>query len=179
MKLKGIDCTNSYTDKTVNLLIKFDESDCKELYGLVDDWISKIGKNIFITIKEIRKKRSLNANAYFWTLLNQLAVKMNTTSDDLYKHYVRDYGVFQMILVAGADKEEAKKAFIDRWAKGHDSSGWFAEDFGNCIKVYFGTSTYDSKEMSRIINAVVEDCKSAGINTLTPDEIAHMVAVLG
>lgn len=179
MYLKGIDCTNSYKDRSYNLLLKFDEADEKDIKAIVDDWITKIGKKVMISIKEIRKKRSLNANAYFWVLLNDLAVKLNTTSDELYKRYVREYGVCQMILVSGSDKEEAKKAFIERWGKGHDSSGWFAEDFGNCIKVYFGTSTYDSKEMSRIIEAVVEDCKSAGINTLTPDEIAHMVAVLG
>ena len=179
MVLKGIDCTNSYTDRAVNLMLKFDEADAPEIYKTVDDWITKIGKKVTLTIKENRKKRSLNANAYFWVLLNDLAIKLNTTRDELYKHYVREYGVSQMVLVSGKDKAEAKKEFIDRWAKSHDSSGWFAEDFGNAIMVYFGTSTYDSKEMSRIINAVVEDCKASGINTLTPDEIAHMVSMIG
>ncbi len=176
MILKDIKCRNSYRDHEVELSLIFDDTFQKDIEKLADDTLGKIGKKILINIKQLRKKRSLNANAYFWVLLNDLAIKLDTTVDELYKRYVREYGVSQLVLVPG--NEEAKTEFIKQWGRGHDSTGWFAEDFGKCIRVFFGTSTYDSKQMARIIQAVIDDCKAAGINTLTPDEVAHMVSVL-
>ena len=39
-----------------------------------------------------------------------------------------------------------------------------------------GSSTYDKKEMSELINGLVTECKELGIETLPPEELARMMA---
>ena len=40
------------------------------------------------------------------------------------------------------------------------------------VVLYYGSSTYDTKQMASLIDAVVEACKSVDIDVATPDEIA-------
>jgi hypothetical protein len=39
------------------------------------------------------------------------------------------------------------------------------------VVLYYGSSVYDSKQMSRLIELIVQDCKANGIETLTPHEL--------
>ena len=39
------------------------------------------------------------------------------------------------------------------------------------VTVWYGSSVYDTEQMSRLIDAVVEDCKAVGIETMTPEEL--------
>ena len=43
------------------------------------------------------------------------------------------------------------------------------------VRTYFGSSSYDTREMSVLINSIVDDCKEQGIETMTPDELKSMV----
>ena len=42
--------------------------------------------------------------------------------------------------------------------------------------VLAGSSTYDTKEMSELINGLVAECKEQGIETLPPEELARMMS---
>lgn len=42
------------------------------------------------------------------------------------------------------------------------------------LQCYFGSSTFDSKEMASFIDGIVSECKEMGIETLPPDEIERM-----
>lgn len=126
---------------------------------------------IVIELKKKRQRRSLSANAYFWQLVNKVAVKLNSSDQDVYRNLVKDFGVSTTLRV----RDEAKEAFIRAWTAGKDSSGWFVEDLGHeVVRAYSGTSTYSTKEMSRIIDGLVEECKALNIETMTPDELAHL-----
>lgn len=128
-------------------------------------------------IKMKREKRSLNANAYAWKLLDQLADAVGSTKEELYRRSIKDVGVFRDFPVT---KDEIP--FIKTlWEK--QGTGWITElvdyqengdDF--IIRCYYGSSTYNTKQMSRLIDYIVEDCQSVGIETKTPDEIALMKA---
>jgi len=138
--------------------------------------IIKDGKEIVVEVKEKRKKRSLNANAYFWQLVNKVAQKLNCTDQDVYRRLVKDYGVSTTLMV----RPEAQEAFVQIWTEGKDSSGWFCEDLGHgVIKAYSGTSTYNTQQMSRIIDGLVEECKELNIETLSEDELTHMKTMWG
>lgn len=59
----------------------------------------------------------------------------------------------------------------------------YCEDFGEAelngkkfthIRVYAGSSTYDSREFSIFIDGVIDECKELGIETMTPDEIERL-----
>lgn len=131
------------------------------------------GKDYQLTLKPYRKKRSLDANAYFWSLVNLLSVAVGTSPREIYREYVRDIGGNYYVVPV---KTELVKDFSESWCFGHD--GRIAEDMGPCktvqgynnVRVYIGSSDYDSGQMSRLIDLVVADCKECGIETLTPKE---------
>lgn len=129
-------------------------------------------KDLIISIKEFKKRRSVSQNAYLWVLLNELAIKLHSTKDEIYKEFVKDYGLFTILPI----KNEAVESFIDKWCK--NGIGWFCQNLGESklngytkLIAYYGTSTYNTSEMNRVIEAVVDSCKENGIETLTPDEI--------
>lgn len=126
-----------------------------------------------IELKKKRKSRSMSANRYFWTLVHQLAVKLGLTDDEVYRELVRDYGVSEMLAIP----DEQKKVFARGW--GRDSTGWFVEDMGaGLLRIYYGTSVYNTQEMSRIIDGLVRECKTQGIETMTDDELRALMATI-
>lgn len=137
------------------------------------------GQSLSVEIKKYRQKRSIDANAYCWVLCQKLAEKIGGTKEDIYKEAIRRAGQFDFVAVA----DKAVDQFIKAWqAKG---LGWYAEtmpskiDGCKKVMVYYGSSVYDSKEMAHLINYIVDECKSQGIETATPDELARMMSEWG
>lgn len=130
---------------------------------------------ISCNIDKWREKRSLNSNAYAWVLMDKIAKKLNTTKEEVYKTIIKKKGVFEALPI----KNIAVNSFIKKWqSKG---LGWVCEvDRASTIPnytlvlAYFGTSTYNSKEMSDFIDEVVFEAQKQGIQTETPDKIEEM-----
>lgn len=129
-------------------------------------------KELNVKVTSFSQKRSLSQNAYMWTLLNQLGEKLNKSKDDVYRHYIRDFGVFEIIPI----KNEAADRFKRNWSK--NGLGWFVEDLGESklkgftkLIAYYGSSTYNSQEMSRLVDAIVQDCHDQGISAMTLKDI--------
>ena len=132
-------------------------------------------KEYILTVKEHKKKRSLNANGYAWALLDKLAERLNIAKTDIYKSYIKEIGG-NSDLVCCIDRAvpELCKAWSSR------GIGWLTETdkskLPGCtnVRLYYGSSVYNTAQMSRLIELIVQDCKTYGIETLTPDEIARM-----
>lgn len=127
-----------------------------------------------IDITEYRKARSLDANAYMWVLLEQLAEALKTTAIDLYKKYVHEVGVYKDFEM----REEVSKTFIHLWQE--KGIAWLIDKLdsvgGNVtLRAFYGSSVYNTKQMSRLIESVVEDCKHAGIPTLSDIELKSLI----
>lgn len=137
--------------------------------------LNKKKRDYTAEIKEYRKKRSLDANAYFWQLCGQLAEALNRKKEDLYRDYIKDYGIFRDFTLTEAEA----KTLCYMWER--HGTGWvtervdFAED-GNrvVIRAYYGSSVYNTRQMSRLIDNVVQDCHAVGIETLTPLELERL-----
>lgn len=132
-------------------------------------------EKLVVEVKKRRQRRSQDANGYFWALCSQIAEKLNLTKEEVYRHEIKQVGECQMLTLQNDDIEKAIKTFSDAWSL--NGIGWFTETadlYGNTavIIAYFGSSTYDIKQMSRLIDNVVEECKELGISTLTPSELA-------
>ena len=134
------------------------------------------GRDIDLTVKAFRKKRSLNANAYMWELCTLLAEKIGINKDEVYREAIRVAGVFRDMEMA----EDAVSTFQTAW--GMLGTGWVTErvDDGKregtaLIRAYYGTSKYNTKQMSRIIDGLVQDCKAAGIPTLDELEVERLI----
>ncbi len=137
-----------------------------------------------ITIKRHREKRSLDANAYCWVLIDKLAQKLQGTTpikkSEIYRDFVRNVGGNTGTVCC---TEKSANAFCEVWQS--NGLGWQAEKCESKIKgcvnvvIYYGSSTFDTAQMSRFINLVVDECKQQGIDTKTPYEIAEMLARWG
>ena len=139
------------------------------------------GKRYELTLKQQRKKRSLDANAYAWVLMGKLAAKLSLpqapiTPEDIYREAIRDVGDNYEVTPIRDDAVEHWKAIWS--AKG---TGWICDDLGPSkiegytnIRNFYGSSVYDTAQMSRLIDVIVEACKKCGIETLPPEELRHL-----
>lgn len=163
---------------SAQLTIECDMKEAAELQRIIDE-AGKIDseKEYTVSIKRRKKKRSLDANAYMWVLLKELAFKVENSPIELYKYYVRGFGQYYVIPV----REDALEAFSKVWSS--RGIAWFVDDIGPCrrtkgyhnLKAYYGTSEYDTKSMSRLIDEVVLDCKAQGIETMSREEINYLL----
>lgn len=124
-------------------------------------------------LKERRKKRSMNANNYFWQLVDQIAAALGRVKEDLYLEYIKQVGVFKDFTLS----EEQAKTFRVAWSM--LGVGWPTQqvdyDGDNVvIRAYYGSSQYSTRQMSRLIDMAVEDAKDLGIEVLTPLELERM-----
>ena len=129
-----------------------------------------------ITAKKYRKKRSLDANAYCWVIMTQIAnhPDVKSSKEEVYEEMLQKYGyLYQdekgyipVTVKAGVDMSK----IVGHW-KFYKSNGKF--DSYLMIK---GSSEYNTAEMSHFIDMVVQEAKELGIETLTPDELERMKA---
>lgn len=145
---------------------------------LVDEMRDK--DKLSVEIKPWRERRSLDANAYFFVLADKLATKLGTTKVEIYREFIKDVGANNEVVCV---KNSAVERLCYAWER--NGLGWLTETFPSkidgCTNVvlYYGSSTYDTAQMSRLINLVVEACKEQGIETMTPAELARLVEMWG
>lgn len=126
-------------------------------------------------VKEYKEKRSLDSNAYAWTLLGKLQDKLHIAKEDIYKSLIKEIGSYEVIPV----RDEAVERFRQAWSK--NGLGWITETtksklegFTNVI-AYYGSSSYNTSEMSRLIELIVQECRQQGIETKTQQEIDSLL----
>lgn len=123
-------------------------------------------------IKRLYNRRSGRANAYFWELCGKLAAVLNMRSTDIYRGYIRDIGDnSRMIPIAN---EQQKELITRLWSA--QGLGWVVEDAGGGMLIcYYGSSTYDTRQMGRLIGLVAQDCQDQGIEVAPPGDILRWV----
>lgn len=134
----------------------------------------KKGKEWEVEFKQIRRKRSLSANAYAWVLIDKLAQRLGISKMEVYREQIRLYGNSYIAVINKADL----KRFKETWAG--NGLGWivqpFNESFGNVeVLAYPGTSTYNTAEMARFIDGLVTECREQGIETMEPGKLKSLV----
>ena len=130
-----------------------------------------------LTIKVFRKKRSLDANAYAWVLIGKLADVMRIPPTVVYKNAIQNIGGNYEIIPI---REEAVDKFKEVWEK--QGLGWPCVDMGPSkiqgyknLRAYYGSSTYDTRQMSQLIDALIQDCKALDIETLSEEKLSAMM----
>ena len=130
---------------------------------------------VSVEVKRWRERRSLDANAYCWTLIDKLAAARGLSKPEVYREAIRGIGgVSETVCVT----DKAVDRLMQSWS--HNGLGWFAETMPSkipgCTNVilYCGSSTYDTKQMSDLIDHIVQDCKAVGIETLPPQELERL-----
>lgn len=139
-------------------------------------WDELHEKFVEFTLKKYRKKRSLDANAYAWVLIDMLSKRMNRTKTDVYIDAVKDVGGNTDIVCV---QDKAVDKLREGWNK--NGIGWVTETtpskLEGCTNVilYYGSSTFDTAQMARMIDNLIQDCQAVGIETMPPDELAALL----
>lgn len=136
--------------------------------------------DVDVTVKKHREKRSLDANAYFWVLVDQLTEKTRIPKTDIYRRYIREIGGnHEMVCVIDSAVEKLRNG----WE--HNGLGWQTDTMPSripgCTNVilYYGSSTYNTRQMSHLIDMAVQDCQEQNIETLSPEKLAGMMEEWG
>lgn len=132
-------------------------------------------------IKEYRERRSLDANAYCWVLIGKLSAALGLPPEEVYKEAIQDVGGnYEVVPIKAEAVETWKRIWIG------SGTGWICQDMGESklkgyrnLMCFYGSHVYDTQQMSRLIDVIVEECKLQGIETKTPDELARMVQEWG
>ncbi len=128
-------------------------------------------KLLTITTKLFRQKRSRDANSYSWVLMQKIAETIKSDKGSVYLDMLGRYGVFTHIIV--------RPGVVDRVMSEWRTVKNLGEvtvsgQTGIQLQCYFGSSTYDTKEMSVFIEGIVSECHELGIETATPEELERM-----
>ena len=135
--------------------------------------------NIDVEAKKHREKRSLSANAYCWVLCDKIAKEISKdgtamTKENIYKDAILQIGTFEPMIV----EEKAFDNFKRIWEK--QGLGFLIQEVtrkDKCVKVhcYYGSSTYNTKEMSLLIDLLVGLATSLDIETKPKAEIDSLL----
>ena len=133
--------------------------------------------DINLTVKKYRKPRSKDANAYAWVIIDKIAEALSITKVEVYRRAIRDIGGVSEIVCV---RDAAIQRLRDGWE--HNGIGWQTETMPSKIEgctnviLYYGSSTYDTKQMSTLIDHLVTDAKALGIETMSPEELASLIS---
>lgn len=157
-------------------MISFEINEKNDFKLMVDEL--REHEKLTIEVKPFRARRSLDANAYCWVLIDRLAEKLSESKEVIYRQYITHIGGNSEIVCV---KNHAVERLCSGWRR--NGLGWQTETFDSKISgctnviLYYGSSVYDSAQMSRLLDLIIQDCKALDIPTETPDEIARLKAM--
>ena len=128
-------------------------------------------ETISVEIKKYSKRRSLDANAYCWTIIDKIAEKTGERKTDVYRHAIKEIGGVSTIICV---KDIAADSLCRNWSE--HGTGWMTEKtrskIPGCTNVtlWYGSSVYDSKQMAALIDSVIQEAEQYGISTITEKE---------
>ena len=160
-------------------IVRFETLDVKYSPELMHKYNDK---KMAVEIKEKRGGRSLDANAYCWVLCDKIAQTkgLRVKKGDVYRRAIRDYGVTTVVPVETDRLDMILQAWDDQgYGNDHDIIGKSKFDGYTNVRLYVGSSKYDSKEMAVLIDGLVADAEELGIDTMTTSEIEELKRLWG
>ena len=157
------------SDSTQNITVTVSEN-FREQYEEL-----KNGK-VNIEIKKARQHRSLDANAYCWKLIDLIAAKTGISKTEIYRAAIKEIGGVSTIVCV---QDKAVDRLREGWQK--NGLGWQSDTFKSQIEgctnviLYYGSSTYDTAQMSRLIDELIQEAEQQGIPTITEKEEAELL----
>ena len=134
-------------------------------------------KDVTVEIKNASNRRTNNQNAFAWKLIDEIAAASHTKISDVYRNAIREIGGVSTMV---GMKDDAIPVFRESWEKGHlgrqieiipgsTKPGW------SNVKIFFGSSEFDTEQMSRMIDNLIQDAEALGIPTITEKELERML----
>ena len=158
--------------KTKKPVLMIEVNERNDFEQLVDDMKDK--DKLSVEIKQFRQHRSLNANAYAWLLIGQIADIVRAGKDEVYLKLLKRYGQSELISVLSHVPIANYVKYYEEAGESKLNGKMFTH-----YRVYKGSSEFDTREMSIFIDGVVSEAKELGIQTETPNQLAEMKARWG
>lgn len=116
-------------------------------------------------IERKKKKRSTDANAFCWKLCTEIANVLRTDKDSIYVDMLKKYGQSDIVSVVSSVDVKGYFKYYDEFGKGTVNGKEFTH-----YKVYKGSSEYDTKEMSILIDGIIDEAKALDIEVISERE---------
>lgn len=129
--------------------------------GKVNEYIEKLLNPV--------KHRSLSQNAYMWQLINEIGVKVRKSKEEVYFQMLKDYGVSEVVSMLSSINPHGFFKYYEAIGTGMVNNKEFTH-----YKIYKGSSEYNTKEMSVLIDGVIQEAENLGIATMPKNEIEKM-----
>lgn len=162
-KIQGL--SQDFASRRITLTLTVnEEAAAKNLYDELNG-----EEKLSVKIDKYREKRSLNANAYAWKLLTEIANVCRTSKDEVYLEMLKRYGQSEIISVLAHIPIGEYVKYCEEAGESKLNGKLFKH-----YKVYKGSSEFDSREMSIFLDGIVSDAEELGIQTMTPEQIARL-----
>ena len=123
-----------------------------EVDGSVD--LKELEGALRLITKKWREKRSKDANALFWACVGEIASAVRSDKWDIYLNLLKSYGKYSYVIVPENAVERMKEMWRETEVVGDiDVNGRKAVQ----MLCYYGSSTYDTKDMSRLIDGTMQE----------------------
>ena len=153
--------------KTNKAEITFSINEKTSLLQLYDELHT--AKKLSLKVGKYRENRSLNANAYAWKLLSEIADVLRSNKEDVYVEMLKRYGQSEVISMLSHIPIKGYFKYYDEIGQ----STLNGKDFTH-YRIHKGSSEFNTKEMAIFIDGIVSEAKELGISTETPERIAEL-----
>lgn len=135
-------------------------------------WLFSQDRNKLFDITEHKEKRSRDANALLWACLGEIAGAIRSDKWSVYLQMLKRYGRYTYICVKPYVVEAVKK----QWRE-CEEIGTIDIDGQEAVQMlcYFGSSTYNSKEFSVLLDGVISEMKEMGLDTPADRELKRAI----
>ena len=136
------------------------------------EWLFGQDREKLFDITEHKEKRSRDANALLWACLGEIAGALRSDKWTVYLQMLKRYGKYTYICVKPKVVEAVKRQWRECEEIGRvNINGQEAVQ----MLCYFGSSTYDSKEFSILLDGVISEMKEMGIDTPADRELKRAI----
>lgn len=127
-------------------------------------------------ISPAKKKRSLNANSFAWKLINDIALAVRESPEDVYREALKNIPNICEVLCV---QDKAVDSMERLWTRNHIGRRVEREEskIKGCtnLYIYYGSSDFDTRQMSMLIDNLVQDAQALGIETRPEEEIKSLL----
>lgn len=143
-------------------LISFEIEEPPAIYDKTKD------KPLNLDVKQFREGRSKDANALLWACLGEIAASLRTDKWSVYLQMLKRYGQYTYVCIPPQAVEMVKK----QWRE-VEEVGEITINGREAVQLlcYYGSSTYDTKQFSILLDGVISEMKEMGLPTPTSEEM--------
>lgn len=173
-KISGV----SFSYTTGKPLITFEMNEQQSALEMVDTL--REYEKLSLKVCKYKQKRSLDANAYCWVMISKIAEKTNQRVTDIYRAAIKEVGGNSDTVCI---QDHAVEQLCAGWQR--NGIGWITDTMPSKIEgctnviLYYGSSTYDSAQMHRLIEIILQDCAELNIEVKSSEEIDSLLKSWG